>query len=68
MVASNVQEFGRAMKLLEFWFGRKKANELGEADLNRAKRWDDFFKNGPRVSEDFLTERQQPPAEERAPL
>jgi virulence-associated protein VagC len=26
---------------------------------------DDFFKNGPRVSDDFMTEREQPPAEER---
>jgi antitoxin VapB len=24
------------------------------------KRWDDFFLDGPRVSEDFMTEREQP--------
>jgi predicted RNase H-like HicB family nuclease len=29
------------------------------------KRWDDPFRNGPRASEDFMTEREQPPAEER---
>ena len=29
------------------------------------KRWDDLFLNGPRVSDDFLTEREQPAAEER---
>lgn len=31
------------------------------------KRWDDFF-DGPRVSDDFLSERSQPAAEEREPL
>lgn len=28
-------------------------------------RWDDLFQNGPRVSDDFLSEREQPAAEER---
>ena len=28
------------------------------------KRWDDFFLNGPRVSDDFLTDRNQPPMQE----
>ncbi len=32
------------------------------------KRWDDFFKNGPRVSDDFMNERVQPSAEEREPF
>lgn len=32
------------------------------------KRWDDFFKNGPWVSEDFMDEREQPPAQEREPF
>jgi antitoxin VapB len=31
-------------------------------------RWDDFFKNGPRVSEDFMREREDPPPQEREPL
>jgi len=31
-------------------------------------RWDDFFLNGPRASDDFLSEREQLPAEEREPL
>src|SRR5829696_9146794 len=26
-------------------------------------RWDDFFLNGPRVSDDFMRERDQPPAQ-----
>jgi antitoxin VapB len=32
------------------------------------RRWDEFFVNGPRVSEDFMNERDQPSAEEREPL
>ncbi|MCE7026755.1 type II toxin-antitoxin system VapB family antitoxin [Jiella avicenniae] len=32
------------------------------------RRWDDLFLAGPRVSEDFLEEREQPPAEEREPF
>lgn len=32
------------------------------------ERWDDLFQNGPRVSEDFMTEREQPVAEEREPF
>jgi antitoxin VapB len=31
-------------------------------------RWDDFFLGGPHVSSDFMTEREQPEAEEREPL
>lgn len=29
------------------------------------RRWDDFFLNGPVVSDDFMTERDDPPPEER---
>jgi antitoxin VapB len=29
------------------------------------KRWDDLFKQGPKVSKDFMAERSQPPNEER---
>lgn len=31
----------------------------------KGKRWDDLFANGPRVSDDFLAERDQPVLEER---
>ena len=31
------------------------------------RRWDDFF-DGPGVSDDFMSERSQPEAEEREPL
>jgi antitoxin VapB len=34
----------------------------------QGKRWDDLFQGGPRVSKDFLIEREQPPVEEREPL
>jgi antitoxin VapB len=33
------------------------------------RRWDDFFLNGPTVSDDFMTDRGEAPAiEEREPL
>jgi antitoxin VapB len=32
------------------------------------RRWDDLFLDGPRASEDFMSEWQQPEAEERKPL
>ena len=31
----------------------------------QGRRWHDLFLNGPRVTEDFLSEREQPAAEER---
>ncbi|WIJ23984.1 type II toxin-antitoxin system VapB family antitoxin [Devosia sp. RR2S18] len=31
----------------------------------QGQRWDDLFELGPRVSGDFLSEREQPAAEER---
>jgi antitoxin VapB len=34
----------------------------------KGKRWDDLFQSGPRASEDFMTQREQPPAEEREQL
>ena len=36
--------------------------------MPQGKRWDDLFQNGPRASEDFMVEREQPPAEEREPF
>jgi antitoxin VapB len=32
------------------------------------RRWDEFFVDGPRASEDFMSEREQPGAEQREPL
>lgn len=32
------------------------------------RRWTDFFLHDPRVSEDFMAERDDPPPEEREPL
>ena len=31
-------------------------------------RWDDFFRSGPKVSDDFMRERDQPPGQEREAL
>ena len=31
----------------------------------QGQRWDDLFLNGPRVCDDFMSEREQPAAEER---
>ena len=32
------------------------------------RRWDEFFVDGPRVCEDFMNERDQPPVQEREAL
>jgi antitoxin VapB len=32
------------------------------------KRWDDLFLNGPRATDDFMSERGQPAADRRDPL
>ena len=32
------------------------------------RRWDEFFADGPRASEDFMSERDQPAAQEREPF
>jgi antitoxin VapB len=34
----------------------------------QGKRWDDLFQTGPRASDDFMAEREQPQAEEREQL
>jgi len=31
----------------------------------QGKRWDDFFENGPRASDDFMVERRQPAPDKR---
>lgn len=31
-------------------------------------RWDDLFASGPRASDDFMSEREQPALEKREPL
>ena len=32
------------------------------------RRWDEFFVNGPRASDDFMSEREQQSMEQREPL
>lgn len=34
----------------------------------KGQRWDDLFLSGPRLSDDFMVEREQPSPEEREPL
>jgi antitoxin VapB len=34
----------------------------------QGQRWDDLFQNGPRASEDFMKQREQPQPEDREPL
>jgi antitoxin VapB len=34
----------------------------------KGRRWDDLFQSGPKASEDFMDQREQPPAEGREPL
>jgi antitoxin VapB len=36
--------------------------------MPEGKRWEDLFAHGPRATEDFLVEREQPGSEEREPL
>ena len=44
--------------------------KLGQSRLISpvGKRWDDLFLQGPRATEDFLSGRDQPGAEEREPF
>ena len=44
--------------------------KLGQSRLvsPAGQRWDEFFVNGPRASEDFMSEREQPSPEQREPL
>jgi antitoxin VapB len=44
--------------------------KLGQSRLVTplGRRWDEFFVNGPRASEDFMSEREQPGVEQREPL
>ena len=40
----------------------------GRMIVPRGKRWDELFLSGPRLSEDFMTERKQPAPEQRDAL
>ena len=40
----------------------------GRLIVPQGKRWDDLFQNGPRASDDFMQEREQPASEDREPL
>ncbi len=40
----------------------------GRLIVPQGKRWDDLFQNGPRATDDFTQEREQPQSEDREPL
>jgi antitoxin VapB len=40
----------------------------GRLIVPQGKRWDELFQNGPRASDDFMQEREQPASENREPL
>jgi antitoxin VapB len=40
----------------------------GRLIVPQGKRWDDLFQKGPRATDDFMADREQPRAEEREPL
>jgi antitoxin VapB len=40
----------------------------GRLIVPQGKRWDDLFQTGPRASDDFMVEREQPQAKEREPF
>jgi antitoxin VapB len=44
--------------------------KIGESRLvcPVGKRWDDLFENGPRASEDFMNDRNQPGYQDREPF
>ena len=40
----------------------------GRLIVPQGKRWDDLFQSGPRASDDFMREREQPASEDRESL
>ena len=69
---SNRSQAVRLPKALAFPEGVRQVEiiRLGNSRLITpvGRRWDEFFANGPQVSEDFMNERDQPSAQEREPL
>jgi antitoxin VapB len=69
---SNLSQAVRLPKAVAFPAGVHQVDilKIGRSRLvvPQGKRWDDLFQNGPRASEDFMAEREQPRAEEREPL
>jgi antitoxin VapB len=72
LFTSNRSQAVRLPKAVAFRDGVREVDIL-KVDRSRVivpkgKRWDDLFFDGPRVSEDFMTKREQPAAETRDPL
>jgi len=70
--ASNRSQAVRLPKAVAFPDGVHKVDILklgrGRLIVPQGQRWDDLFLSAPRATEDFLSEREQPAAEEREPL
>ena len=66
---SNRSQAVRLPKAVAFPDGVKQVDILkvgrGRLVVPKGERWDDLFRGGPRATADFLSERVQPPAEER---
>jgi antitoxin VapB len=66
---SNRSQAVRLPKAVAFPDGVKEVEILklgrGRLVVPKGERWDDLFRRGPSATEDFLSERVQPPAEER---
>ncbi len=69
---SNRSQAVRLPKAVAFPEGVREVEiiKVGESRIitPAGRRWSDFFLSGPRASEDFMTERDDPPPEEREPL
>lgn len=69
---SNRSQAVRLPKAVAFPEGVREVEivKLGDSRIITPVRrsWSDWFLHGPRASEDFMTEREQPPAQEREPL
>lgn len=69
---SNKSQAVRLPKAVAFPEGVRQVEiiKVGNARLITpvGRRWDEFFLNGPHVSDDFLNDREQGIAEEREPL
>ena len=69
---SNRSQAVRLPKALAFPEGVRQVEiiRLGNSRLITpvGRRWDEFFVNGPQVSEDFMSERDPPSAQEREPF
>jgi len=69
IVTSNRSQAVRLPKAVAFPAGVHQVDILmigrSRVIVPKGRRWDDLFVSGPRVTDDFRVEREQPPLEER---